>query len=91
MFADRDVLCVSCCATFVFSAGEQQFFEEKRFTNVPKHCKQCKAKKEAAKGGGELKRTSPARSAGAILKANLFCAERVSQADPKLPKLRLRD
>jgi len=50
MFADRDVLCVSCGAKFVFSAGEQQFFEEKRFTNVPKHCKQCKAKKEGSKG-----------------------------------------
>lgn len=50
MFNDRDVLCVSCGATFVFSAGEQQFFQEKGFTNVPKHCKQCKAKKQGSTG-----------------------------------------
>jgi len=54
MFADRDVLCVSCGATFVFSAGEQQFFQEKGFTNVPKHCKQCKAKKLGSKGRGRI-------------------------------------
>ncbi len=45
-FADRDVLCVSCGLEFVFSAGEQEFFHEKGFTNDPKHCKQCKAKRQ---------------------------------------------
>jgi CxxC-x17-CxxC domain-containing protein len=50
MFADRDVLCVSCGATFVFSTGEQQFFQEKGFTNIPKRCKQCKAKRQSGTG-----------------------------------------
>jgi len=45
-FADRDVMCVGCGLEFVFSAGEQQFFEEKGFVNEPKHCKQCKAKRQ---------------------------------------------
>ena len=49
-FADRDVLCVSCGLEFVFSAGEQEFFHEKGFINEPKHCKQCKAKREGGKG-----------------------------------------
>ena len=49
-FVDRDVLCVSCGATFVFSAGEQQFFKERGFTNEPKHCKQCKAKRQGTAG-----------------------------------------
>jgi CxxC-x17-CxxC domain-containing protein len=40
-FADRDLLCVSCGVEFVFSAGEQAFFQTKGFTNDPKHCKQC--------------------------------------------------
>lgn len=44
-FADREVLCISCGATFVFSAGEQAFFELKRFTHEPKRCKECKAKR----------------------------------------------
>ena len=47
---DRDVLCVSCGVMFVFSAGEQQFFQEKEFVNEPKHCKQCKAKREGTTG-----------------------------------------
>ena len=45
-FADRDVRCAGCGVMFVFSAGEQQFFQEKGFTNEPKHCKQCKAKRQ---------------------------------------------
>lgn len=49
-FADRDVLCVGCGVMFVFSAGEQEFFHEKGFTNEPKHCKQCKAEREGNKG-----------------------------------------
>ena len=52
-FADRDVLCAGCGAMFVFSAGEQEFFHEMGFTNEPKHCKQCKAKRG---GGGKGQR-----------------------------------
>ncbi len=36
-FADRDVLCVDCDVMFVFSAGEQQFFQEMGFSHVAKH------------------------------------------------------
>jgi CxxC-x17-CxxC domain-containing protein len=49
-FADRDVLCVSCGVMFVFSAGEQEFFREKGFVNEPRHCKQCKAKRQGVEG-----------------------------------------
>ena len=28
---------------FVFSAGEQEFFQDKGFVNDPKRCKRCKA------------------------------------------------
>jgi CxxC-x17-CxxC domain-containing protein len=50
LFADRDVLCAGCGLMFVFSAGEQQFFQEKGFTNEPNHCKQCKAKRQGVEG-----------------------------------------
>jgi CxxC-x17-CxxC domain-containing protein len=53
-FADRDVQCVDCGAMFVFSAGEQQFFFEKRFANDPKHCKQCKAKRQGTTGRRQI-------------------------------------
>jgi CxxC-x17-CxxC domain-containing protein len=49
-FADRDVQCVDCGVMFVFSAGEQHFFEEKGFTNVPKRCRQCKENRQGAAG-----------------------------------------
>ena len=50
MECDRDVLCVGCGLTFVFSAGEQIFFKNKGFKNDPKHCKQCKAKRDGGRG-----------------------------------------
>ena len=45
VFTDRDIKCSSCGVEFIFSAGEQQFFQDKGFTNDPKHCKGCKAKR----------------------------------------------
>jgi CxxC-x17-CxxC domain-containing protein len=50
MECDRNVLCVDCGLMFVFSAGEQRFFREKGFLNLPKHCKSCKAKREGGSG-----------------------------------------
>jgi CxxC-x17-CxxC domain-containing protein len=49
-FTDRDVLCVGCGVMFVFSAGEQEFFREKGFVNEPRHCKECKAKRQGVEG-----------------------------------------
>ena len=53
---DRDVLCVDCGSQFVFSSGEQEFYREKGFVNEPRHCKQCKSKRELAKTGKRLRR-----------------------------------
>jgi CxxC-x17-CxxC domain-containing protein len=49
-FVDRDVQCLDCGVMFVFSAGEQEFFKEKGFTNVPKHCRQCREKRNSGLG-----------------------------------------
>jgi CxxC-x17-CxxC domain-containing protein len=49
-FSDRDIKCESCGLMFVFSAGEQQFFQEKGFSNIPKHCKQCRVKRQGVEG-----------------------------------------
>lgn len=43
-FVDRELKCINCGAEFLFTAGEQFFFHVKCFRNLPKHCKQCKAK-----------------------------------------------
>jgi hypothetical protein len=49
-FVDRELTCVECNKTFVFSAAEQEFFHDKGFNNDPKRCKQCKFKVSSAKG-----------------------------------------
>lgn len=43
-FVDKVLKCVTCGAEFVFTAGEQEFFEFKQFANEPRHCKKCKAR-----------------------------------------------
>ena len=49
-FVDRELTCVECNKTFVFSAAEQQFFRDKEFNHDPKRCKQCKVKVSGARG-----------------------------------------
>ena len=46
--ADKDLTCVDCNETFVFTGGEQEFFASKGFTE-PKRCKACREKKKAQK------------------------------------------
>ncbi len=46
-FQDKELTCTECGAEFVFTAGEQLFFHDKRFTNEPKRCKTCKSKRAA--------------------------------------------
>jgi CxxC-x17-CxxC domain-containing protein len=52
-FQDKVLQCVDCGNDFVFTAGEQLFFHDKQFTNDPKRCKQCKAKR--ASGGSKVR------------------------------------
>jgi CxxC-x17-CxxC domain-containing protein len=54
-FVDRQLKCMQCGADFVFTAGEQLFFHDKQFTNDPKHCKQCKAKRSRGAGNGRVR------------------------------------
>jgi CxxC-x17-CxxC domain-containing protein len=48
VFTDRVLKCVGCGKDFIFTADEQRFFLAKQFTNDPKHCKECKAKRAAS-------------------------------------------
>lgn len=45
-FQDRLLKCADCGADFVFTAGEQQFHNEKGFSNEPRRCKACKSKRQ---------------------------------------------
>jgi CxxC-x17-CxxC domain-containing protein len=48
-FQDIELICVDCGAGFIFTAGEQIFFHDKRFKNQPKRCKACKQKHSSTK------------------------------------------
>ena len=47
---DKTLVCRDCGSEFVFSVGEQEFYQEKGFTNEPTRCIACRrAKKEQNK------------------------------------------
>lgn len=49
---DRVLKCVECGAEFVFSASEQQFYQEKNFRNEPRRCKTCKSRRTESRDRG---------------------------------------
>ncbi len=50
-FQDQQLVCKDCGNTFVWTAGEQEFYQQKGFTNPPTRCPDCRAKKKAAAYG----------------------------------------
>jgi len=48
-FQDKVLKCRDCGQDFVFTAGEQMFFHDKQFKNVPRRCKACKQKNSPPK------------------------------------------
>lgn len=46
MKEDKTIVCKDCGQEFVFTVGEQEFYEEKGFTNEPVRCKACRAAKK---------------------------------------------
>jgi CxxC-x17-CxxC domain-containing protein len=49
MTQDKVLICKDCGCEFIFTAGEQEFYAEKGFTNEPQRCKPCR---QARKNGG---------------------------------------
>jgi ssDNA-binding Zn-finger/Zn-ribbon topoisomerase 1 len=45
-YEDKSIRCADCGTTFTFTAGEQEFFATKGFTNEPKRCPQCRRAKK---------------------------------------------
>jgi len=46
-FQDKLIQCSDCRIMFNFSAGEQEFFQNKGFTNEPKRCPSCRRANKA--------------------------------------------
>ncbi len=47
MFEDKTLVCKECGEEFIFTAGEQEFYAEKGFENIPQRCKACRDKRKA--------------------------------------------
>ena len=43
---DKTLVCRDCGSEFVFSVGEQEFYQEKGFTNEPTRCIACRRAKK---------------------------------------------
>lgn len=41
-FQDKSLSCADCGQAFIFTAGEQEFYERKGFREIPKRCKPCR-------------------------------------------------
>ncbi len=50
-YADKALNCRECRQAFVFSAGEQEFFASRGFTNEPSRCPDCRASRRSDRGG----------------------------------------
>ena len=51
-FADKTLTCRDCGEEFVFTAGEQEFYQEKGFTNEPTRCPNCRRANKARRNSG---------------------------------------
>lgn len=40
--ADKTIICKDCGSEFIFTEGEQAFYQEKGFTNEPVRCPDCR-------------------------------------------------
>lgn len=55
--ADKTLVCKDCGKEFIFTEGEQAFYQERGFENEPKRCVECrKARKQRNNNRGEFTR-----------------------------------
>ena len=50
MKEDKTLVCRECNSEFVFSASEQEFYDEKGFTNEPGRCPSCRQARKQRMG-----------------------------------------
>jgi len=63
-FADREIACLDCSQNFIFTAGEQEFYERKGFKEEPKRCKPCREQRKQKRSDAPVT-ARPARAANA--------------------------
>ena len=50
MYADKTLTCRDCGQSFIFTAGEQEFFASRGFSNEPSRCPECRAERKRSQG-----------------------------------------
>lgn len=65
-YQDKSIVCSDCGATFTFTAGEQESFAQRGYTNEPKRCPTCRASRKQQQGstGGGSNYNSGSRGGG---------------------------
>jgi CxxC-x17-CxxC domain-containing protein len=55
-FVDKTLKCRECGSDFVFTAGEQEFYQQKGLMNQPGRCPSCRAARRQSSGGAGRER-----------------------------------
>ena len=50
-FADKTLTCRDCGMAFTFTSGEQEFYDQKGFTNEPTRCPTCRQARKQSRNG----------------------------------------
>ncbi len=61
--SDKTLVCAECAAEFIFTVGEQEFFNSRGFTNEPRRCPDCRQARRSQRsydGGGGQREMHPA-------------------------------
>ncbi len=80
-FVDKTLRCRECGNDFVFTAGEQEFYQQKGLMNQPSRCPSCRSARRASGGMGSRGERAPREM------HTVICAEcGVETQVPFLPK-----
>ncbi len=68
-FEDKSLRCSDCGATFTFTAREQEFYQQKGYTNEPKRCPSCRAARKSERSGNSGYSAAPRKMYPAVCAA----------------------
>lgn len=55
-FADKTLTCRDCGQDFIFTSGEQEFYQSRGLLNEPRRCPDCRAARRSGDGAGRPQR-----------------------------------
>ena len=69
VFTDKLLTCRDCQNQFVFTAGEQDFYQSRGLAHEPRRCPSCRSQRKAADGQG-----APSQGRGAREMFEVLCS-----------------